>query len=333
MNFKTNYLLVLVASLLITACDGGIGGTGNNPNNNGGASVGTVTAFGSVWVNGVEFDTTNAAIWEEGEPVGIGDAAALANLEIGQVVEVRGDFSSDGVTGTATLVRYSDMLEGPIAEINPATSEIWVMGYWVIIDAQTILVDESGAPQDFGALAKGDVVEISGLPDELGRIRATYLELDGAFEDDVTEVEVKGSVSNLDLNATTFKIGLMTINFSGASLPSEPLGNGQWVEVDGTTFTQAGYGLAGAFTATSVEQMDNTLTVADGERVEIEGFITSTTDLAAQNEFTLSSQVVQVTNQTIYTGGSKANLAVGAKIEAEGSWSGGILIAEEIEFE
>ncbi len=331
MNFKTNYLLILVASLLITACDGGIDGTGNNPNNNSGASVGTVTAFGSVWVNGVEFDTTNAEIWEEDEPIGIGDAAALANLEIGQVVEVRGNFSSDGVTGTATLVKYSDMLEGPIAriDIDDTTFEIWVLGYIVRVDSQTVLDNEIA----LGNLAVGDVVEISGLPDQDNKIRATYLEENGAFEDDVTEVEVKGRVSNLDLNATTFKIGLMTINFSGASLPSEPLGNGQWVEVDGTTFTQSGYGLTGAFTATSVEPKDNTLTVANGERVEIEGFITSTADLAAQDKFTLSSQVVQVTGQTIYTGGSKANLAVGAKIETEGSWSGGILIAEEIEFE
>jgi hypothetical protein len=61
---------------------GGIGGTGV-------ISSGTISAFGSIVVNGTEFDTSNAAIIVNGEEIGVGDETALDNLDIGRVVTVK----------------------------------------------------------------------------------------------------------------------------------------------------------------------------------------------------------------------------------------------------
>lgn len=199
------------------------------------------------------------------------------------------------------------------------------MGYIVLVDDQTIL--DNGIT--LGDLAVGDVVEISGLPDELGKIRATYLEKD---DSPFSEGEVKGEIHSLNTILFTFNIGELTIYYENSSLPSELLADGQWAEVHGDAFTDASYGLTGSFTATSVEQTDNSPTVVEGEHVELEGFVTNIDDLGAQ-KFMLGSQQVQINGQTIYTGGSITDLVLGVKIEVEGSWSGSTLIAEEIEFE
>ena len=92
-----HFTLMAVLLVGMAACGGGtqlagggIGGTG--------ISQGSITAFGSVWVNGVEFDTTNAAISRDGSTV------AQDDLHIGMVVTIDGSINSDGVSGTGTSV-------------------------------------------------------------------------------------------------------------------------------------------------------------------------------------------------------------------------------------
>ena len=69
---------------------GGVGGTG--------ISVGTITGFGSVFVNGVEFDTSGASITVDGTP------ASESDLGIGMVVAVEGAFNENGLTGKADRI-------------------------------------------------------------------------------------------------------------------------------------------------------------------------------------------------------------------------------------
>ena len=91
---------------------GGIDGTGI-------MSAGVVSAFGSIVVNGREFDTSEAAIVINEEEVGVGDDAVRENLEIGMVVTVEGRISRDGVTATADRVVYSDSVIGPVESVGP----------------------------------------------------------------------------------------------------------------------------------------------------------------------------------------------------------------------
>jgi len=62
---------------------GGIDGTGI-------MSAGVVSAFGSIVVNGTEFDTSKAPVIINGKQVGVGDDVVRSNLEIGMVVRVEG---------------------------------------------------------------------------------------------------------------------------------------------------------------------------------------------------------------------------------------------------
>ena len=74
LEMKTSHLksllLTLCFVLLLISCgssSGGIGGSGMT-------SQGSVSEFGSIFVNGTEFDTSNATIIVEGEEKGVGDA-------------------------------------------------------------------------------------------------------------------------------------------------------------------------------------------------------------------------------------------------------------------
>ncbi|NIQ90259.1 MAG: hypothetical protein GWN93_15000, partial [Deltaproteobacteria bacterium] len=64
----------LLLALLLISCSGG--GASSNSGGIGGSgmtSQGSVSGFGSIIVNGTEFDTTNARIIVEGQEIGIGD--------------------------------------------------------------------------------------------------------------------------------------------------------------------------------------------------------------------------------------------------------------------
>jgi hypothetical protein len=84
-----------------SVASGGIGGTG--------ISVGTITDFGSIFVNGVEFETTDATIMLNGSP------ATENDLKRGMVAAVLGDISGD--TGSAASVTVEDVLKGPVENV------------------------------------------------------------------------------------------------------------------------------------------------------------------------------------------------------------------------
>lgn len=80
---------------------GGVGGTGY--------SSGTVSSFGSIYSNGIHFDTRNAEIIIEGRLAARGDAAAHEHLNMGQIVRIEGDIHDDD-TGVAQRVYYDKII-------------------------------------------------------------------------------------------------------------------------------------------------------------------------------------------------------------------------------
>jgi len=70
--------------------------TSSNP----ATSFGTITAFGSVFVNGVEFSTSGATIVLDGNP------AAESNLRVAWWSRVNG--SRSGSSGSATRIEVDD---------------------------------------------------------------------------------------------------------------------------------------------------------------------------------------------------------------------------------
>ncbi len=81
---------------------GGIGGTGA-------VAQGAITGFGSIFVNGIEFETDSSSFDVDDDSV-----ATEGDLALGMVVTVIGTINNDGVTGSASSVEYDDEVEGPV---------------------------------------------------------------------------------------------------------------------------------------------------------------------------------------------------------------------------
>jgi hypothetical protein len=283
---------------------------------NGGLSKGIIEKFGSVFVNGVEFKTTGATLHlrdDKTTPDRVlqSEAEIAALLKPGMVVSVKGGFDNNGTTGIAQEIEFRNTLEGTIDD--KGVDFVTVMGQKIIVDDKAKAV--------FDTLVVGDKVGLSGLPDDLGRIRATHLE-----KKDLAEFEAKGFITGLSGNTFSLKLdknaaaGMTVTLGSGVSLPAGAV-EGSFVEV--RTAAAAG----GVVTATKVE-LQNELEAAENENMEFEGFIASGT----ADDFVIKGKHVQTTATTAFVGGIKADLLVGMKVEAEGKIVGGILIATKVMF-
>jgi len=95
-------------------------------------------------------------------------------------------------------------------------------------------------------------------------------------------------------------------------------------------FVEAGGVLAptGEMLAEVIE-LEDELDVEDAEAIEVTGFVT---DFISAFEFTIGNQVVQTNVYTLFIDGIAADIALGKKLEAEGSLENGILLAGEVEF-
>jgi hypothetical protein len=182
---------------------GGIGGSGVT-------SSGTINGFGSIFVNGVEFETDTADI------VINGDTSTDSALRLGMIVLVTGTLNEDGVTGTADRVEFSNEVQGPIESIvggsDGNTALIMVLGTQIIVERTTTVFDSAV----FNSLAIGDLVEISGFPTSAGRLVATRVERISAFISGESEVELSGIVTRL--SGTLFELNNVVVDFGSADV-------------------------------------------------------------------------------------------------------------------
>ena len=322
----TKSILASAIALSIVACGpgggnlAGIGGSGY-------VSSGSVSGFGSVFVNGVEFETDSATFDVDGVP------GTQDDLDIGMVVRVNGTINEDGTTGTATHISFDEELQGPVSAVNPVGNDgvkksLSILGVTVIIDSSstTFDIDSDNVPPatifDFDTIAVSNNVEVSGFIDTNGDIQATRIELqDITFDTNNSIVEVEGTISGL--SGTTFSLGSLTVNASTATLDDLPNGleNDVLVEVKGTldaTLT--------TLTASKVEAEDNS--IDDTEEFELEGIIT---DYVDDSNFKIDGITVDASNATREP--ASIILADDLHIEVEGAIVNKVLIAKEIELE
>lgn len=308
------------AALALTGCGGSSSGGGTAGIDRTGTPVttafGPVTAFGSVVVNGVRYDTTNAQFRVDDNP------GSQSDLAVGDVVLVRGTVDSNGTTGTATSVFFDDLVQGPIGAIDAAAGTFLALGQTVRVGAETSF-DDRIQGGSLAGLAVGMIVEVSGLGESDGSIRATRIEPKPAG----TELELTGVVSAHDAFARRFSINAQVVDYSAVNLlqdfPAAGIANGQTVEVKGGAVT------GGVWRPARIELEANNLAGAAGERREVEGFITR---FASATDFTLAGLAVTTNAQTVFTGGAVTNLGLNVKAEVEGTLdAAGVLVATRID--
>jgi len=247
--------------------------------------------------------------------------------------------NSDGTTGTASHIEFSDEAQGTVISTNltNGVGTINVMGQTVTVDADTVFKSEVTTITTIDMLQAGNIVEVSGYSDGSGTIYATRIEVKSVSHTAGEEIEVKGKISNLDTTAMTFILGdpagtNLTVDYSGANLmnfPASGIADGQFVEVASTTDVTGNQ-----MTATKVEMQnaDNKHVYGmEGDELELEGVVTA--DLV-DNQFMLNDQTVLVDPAaTVVENGALADVVTGTKLEVKGQLdSSGNLVASHISF-
>lgn len=279
-------------------------------------SKGAITQFGSVYVNGVRYDTDSALFLIDGQ------LGSEADLEVGQVVTVIGSAGADGASGTAYFVIYDDIVSGPVTEVARQDGRMTVLGQTVIVDDDTwFSIPGVHSLDDLGVL---DTVEISGYARADGTVLATHVAAaqNGGFD-------VSGVVTSVDDAQHRLSIGGLDIDFGAANLVGFPMGYpaiGDRVEVRGSHLSGSG-----AFVAYRIDHAAPPVAAVPGEDVALEGLITR---YAAPWDFDVDGTRVSINWGTTFENGWLFDLGDNVKLEIEGSLgSDGRLHAHRIEFE
>jgi len=312
-------LAVLTASVLVVACDpenidlagGGIGGSG--------VTSGPISGFGSVFVNGLELDTSDASFTINGV-TGNEDM-----LDVGMVVTVYGDLDNDALDGTATHVAFDFDVIGLVEAIDKTLNHIEVAGQSVTYDDLTIFKNT-----DEASLQIGDYIAISGLSDADSHVLARYITTatpgefsyqgsnagtngvpaSGGAGSSVSLATVEGLVQNLDTVNRRFNIGSLVVDYASAQfvdVVGAALKDGLSVRVTGNkgATLQAAYiqatGIASALRA--------------NKDVIVDGFVTG---LGLPGGFALKGSPIVITPDTQFDNGQLADIVVNKRVKVVG---------------
>jgi len=336
MKFR-NLLLSALSALALLSCGGGSGG-GMSAGGIGGTGVssGPVTGFGSVIVNGVEYDTTSASFTVEGSAAGTG-RTGQNKLAAGMMVSLTHD---SGKPPLAKSVSFQDNAEGPIATITisnstTGTGTFTVLGLTVRVNNLTVFANTSGL---IGStkLSDGDIVEVSGQLTGTNELVATRVE-NKMPNTCAAGIEVKGTVRNVDAGSGRLDItssqDTLHVNANG-HMPST-LQNGDYIEVKSNTCPASSTMVASAIiTDSSVhEGPDLSKLDAGATELEVKGVVAGTGGTSPTCHFTVNGQPVQTTTSTQISSGNCATLIDDTLVEVDGHLNNGILIASTVQNE
>ncbi|HYL00290.1 MAG TPA: DUF5666 domain-containing protein, partial [Steroidobacteraceae bacterium] len=291
-----NFFIAIIVAALALSCGGG--GSGSSSSMSGMHNVvatGVITGFGSIYVNGVHFQTTGAVIVKNGQTV---DQSQLA---VGELARIKGQANQSDGQGDAEEVDVDETVVGPISAIDTTNNAVTVLAQTVKINAGTSF-GKSIQSGDITGLTMSEVIRVDGMRDASGNIVATRID-QGSSSD---PLQVVGTVAGLDSMAHTFMIGSLIVDFSSANLEHFPSGgpsNGDTVEVQGTSFNAT----TTTLTATELRRLMTDLEEGGEDmNVEREGLITN---FMSATQFDVGGQAVTTTSSTMYTNGTASDLA------------------------
>jgi hypothetical protein len=296
--------LLVLSGATLAACGGGDALISAGPPGTGGTGVfaqGAISGFGSVIVNGIKFDDTQAGIQLDG----LGVASTV--LRLGMMAAVQGQRGADLMVGTATIIEVWSAAQGPVSQIAANTFKLAEMT--VQTDSNTVFDGLASV----AAMSPGMRVTVWGLQAGSDGQRWTATRVAVASASTVVST---GVISTLDsrnyLNGLRLT-GSMTGNLSAGDL----------VRVQGV-LSVAGDSLA----VESSRVMGPGLAFQPQGDVEIEGLVTA---VSSASRFMLGRFDVDASAATYSP--SKPQLLAGLRLKVIGTWKSGVLRASRIEVE
>jgi hypothetical protein len=284
----------------------GVGSGGTGVSSASAVGIGSADGFGSVIVNGVRYNTDNAAFNVQDAP----------ELQLGMSVKVTGPVDNNFTAGTAATVESAAELRGMVSNINVTTGTFTLLGTTVSTDSETVWADASG----LSGIAASASLQVWGLPAGPGMLRATRISQVASGAAPV----VTGTIENLDKAAGVFSIGALRVNYATGSfsggLYAATLANGAIIRARGAGLTSAG-----TLNATVIQSW-YPLAQETGQPAALDGVVT---DYAGLASFKVLGVPVDATAAKI-TGGPGASIGNGVKLEVAGAFAGGVLRAAKL---
>jgi hypothetical protein len=322
-------LLLASASFTFSSCGGtgidlaggGVSGTG--------VSTGSITGFGSVFMNGMEFLTdgnVGPGFVTKKTFMGMDNSSMLDRdlFRVGMVVTIHHGSNDNN----AQRIEYQDNLQGPIAAKSSGTENT------VTILGQTVVVADAAL---FASLNQNEIAEVSGFVDSAGRIRASYIAMVPCSmmmgRCTAGEFEVKGYVS--DLTSSGFRLGPLpggtgtTVAVSFSPAVGAGLADGMYVQVV-TADPQPG---PGGITATRIDNITPRTVFPEKAVADLEGLVTTPPSGSGNVlSFAVEGKQVQTDGNTQFAGGAAADLRSDVRLQVLGTENGGVLSAGKIIF-
>jgi hypothetical protein len=314
------------AGLMLLACGGGAGGTPDGLASSNGSGVGTggtgnytngpISGLGSIIVNGVRFDVSQAAVQSDDDL-----PHRAEELQLGMSVEVSAGATQAGTsgalpTGSAATVRFASAVLGPVEVApNAMCGCLTVLGQQVNLGASTAMPAE---------LKTGDVVEVYGQPDLARHVLvATRIVL---VDDTTKPFKLVGRVDERGVDPVNHTLTVhgptadLALHYASdadvAALNTSDDGHGVRVWVSRSPQASGQRGLMRL-------SLDRSL-VNDRDEAILDGLVTQTVD--AQGLISVNGTPVNVSS--VSAAGSA--LVLGQLVRVEGQLRGGVLLATEI---
>ena len=324
-KLSTTLGAMLLSSALLASCgsgggsaaiaiiNAGIGGTG--------IVFGTITGFGSVWVNGRRFEIDDSEIIVDGE------SGTAAELAMGMVVRLDVETDNGMFAGAAKKLVFDDAIQGPlngaptvVGGSGGSAKRFTILEQNISIDASRTLFNGTS----FAAIDDGDVVEVSGFRTSATEIVATWVrKID---DTPPIDVELRGIIE--DLTVDDFRINGVKINYDTAieiNVEGGLLEEGMLVEIEGLFVSHT------EVDALEIEQEDENFG-DDGDDISLHGIV-SGYDPAGVGlaDFLVNGQRVDASTAEFEPENLESLMQNGLEVEVEGEIVGGILVAEELE--
>lgn len=310
-------VLVALFVLGLVACaqragrqaDGGMTGTGSPM-----VTIGTVTKFGSVIVNGFEWNSDSARVIANGKP-----STVVVGLRLGMIVRVEGRRAVDGaLSGVAETIQYESDLVGPMnrasLRVDGSATKFTVAGQPIYADGTTVL---EGFDQ-LASLAEGDQLEISGFRDRNYAIHATWIR---KASGELDQMRVKGVASNV--TDKSFKVEGLTVRY-----PNELAVRASGIR-EGTFVALSGKRVAGepmSVLASAMTPVSVAVSLPEDTPVIMEGLIKSVTPAG----FTMHNRPIVIGSTTSFAQGSAADLHEDTKVHVIGRFKSGAFDAFKV---
>ena len=291
--------IVLAASAVTSGCGGGVS-TAGLPGT-GGTGIyaqGAISGFGSVIINAVRFDDTKATIQLDGH------GASAADLRLGMVASVQGQLAADVTLGTASNIDVWSIAQGVVTQLRSGSSGAFVVsGMTVQVDSTTVLDGIANA----AAVAPGMRVVVWGL--QAGADGASWTATRVALSTDPAIVST-GVVSLAEKQTL-----LNGFSLQGSAVAS--LLAGELVRVQGSVTNPEGI-----LNVTNIHILSAGAASAPGVGIEIEGLVTA---MLPYGRFMLGNSEVDANGASYIP--ATAQIALGTRLEVEGTWRAGVLVA------